>query len=46
MVTHLVLEAKMTHLDLEGSNIGSNIEYVKVHLSCCGCAFTYISMTL
>jgi len=36
-MTHLVLEAKMTHLNLEGSNVGSNIEYVRVHATYCGC---------
>jgi len=42
MVTQLVLELSMTHLDLERSNITSNIKYVKVHLFNCGCAFTYV----
>ena len=37
VMTHLVLEAKMTHLNLEGSNVGSNIEYVRVHATYCGC---------
>jgi len=32
-MTHLVLEAKITHLHLEGSNTWSNIEYVRIHLS-------------
>jgi len=41
-VTRLVLEAKMIHLNLEGFNVGSNIEYVRVHLSYRRYAFTYV----
>jgi len=44
VVAHLVLEANMTHLNLEGSNVGSNIEYVRVHLYYCGCGFIYINI--
>lgn len=44
MVTHLVLEVIMSHLNLEGLLLGDDIEYVRVHLSYYEHAQVYISI--
>jgi len=48
VATQLFLEASRTHPNLEGSilciMIGSNIEYVRVHLFYYGYEFAYISI--